>query len=144
MDTSAILQQVRRFAPAIGLLLVTAVFFPIGAGDVTLGVIVGLLTALIAIGLALIYRANRVINFAQGDLGTVPTTIVLGLTAITGLPWLLAFGIGLAAAIVLGVVIEFVIVRRPGFPAVGGSTLSATCSLADFADLDCPGIGDDG
>ncbi|MBX3313090.1 MAG: ABC transporter permease [Actinobacteria bacterium] len=102
----------RRFAPAIGLLLVTAVFFPIGAGDVTLGVIVGLLTALIAIGLALIYRANRVINFAQGDLGTVPTTIVLGLTAITGLPWLLAFGIGLAAAIVLGVVIEFVIVRR--------------------------------
>ena len=112
MDTSAILQQLRRFGPAIGLLVVTLVFFPLGAGDATLGIIGGLLTALIAIGLALIYRANRVINFAQGDLGTVPATIVLGLTAVSGLPWALAVGIGLAAAIVLGVVVEFVIVRR--------------------------------
>lgn len=112
MDTSVITQQLRRFGPAIGLLIVTVVFFPLGSGDAVLGVIVGLLTALIAIGLALIYRANRVINFAQGDLGTVPATIVLGLTAVSGLPWLAAVGIGLTAAIVLGVVVEFVIVRR--------------------------------
>jgi branched-chain amino acid transport system permease protein len=112
MDTSAILQQLRRFGPAIGLLVVTVVFFPLGTGDAALALVLGLLTSLIAIGLALIYRANRVINFAQGDLGTVPATIVLGLTAVSGLPWLFAVGVGLVVAILLGVVVEFVIVRR--------------------------------
>ena len=37
--------------------------------------------------------------------------------------------------------LEFKIARRPGFPAAGGSLISATCSLADFADVTCPGIG---
>ncbi len=36
------------------------------------GVIVGLLGALVALGMALIYRANRILNFAQADLGVVP------------------------------------------------------------------------
>ena len=29
----------------------------------------------------------------------------------------------------------------PGFPAAGGTSISATCSLADFPDVTCPGIG---
>lgn len=37
--------------------------------------------------------------------------------------------------------LEFKIIRRPGFPAIGGTSISATCSLADFPDLSCPGIG---
>jgi hypothetical protein len=37
--------------------------------------------------------------------------------------------------------LEFKIARRPGFPAPGGTSISATCSLADFPDLTCPGIG---
>jgi hypothetical protein len=37
--------------------------------------------------------------------------------------------------------LEFKISRRPGFPAVGGTAISATCSLADFPDVTCPGIG---
>jgi hypothetical protein len=37
--------------------------------------------------------------------------------------------------------LEFKISRRPGFPAAGGTSISATCSLADFPDLTCPGIG---
>jgi hypothetical protein len=37
--------------------------------------------------------------------------------------------------------LEFKISRRPGFPAAGGTSISATCSLADFPDVDCPGIG---
>ena len=36
------------------------------------GVVLGMLTALLAIGLALVYRANRIVNFAQADLGFVP------------------------------------------------------------------------
>jgi hypothetical protein len=37
--------------------------------------------------------------------------------------------------------LEFKVSRRPGFPAAGGTSISATCSLADFPDLTCPGIG---
>jgi hypothetical protein len=37
--------------------------------------------------------------------------------------------------------LEFKISRRPGFPAAGGTSISATCSVADFADVSCPGIG---
>ncbi len=37
--------------------------------------------------------------------------------------------------------LEFKISRRPGFPAAGGTSISATCSLADFPDVSCPGIG---
>jgi hypothetical protein len=36
--------------------------------------------------------------------------------------------------------LEFKISRRPGFPAAGGTSISATCSLADFPDVTCPGI----
>ncbi|WP_052545850.1 vWA domain-containing protein [Enhygromyxa salina] len=37
--------------------------------------------------------------------------------------------------------LEFKVERRPGFPAVGGTSISATCSLADFENVSCPGIG---
>lgn len=105
-------QAVRPFVPAILIVCIQMVAFPAGIGPWSLGVVSGVLTALVALGLALIYRANRVLNFAQGDLGTVPTTVVVGLVAVTGLPWLLGAFLGLAVAIVLGGVIEFFIIRR--------------------------------
>jgi hypothetical protein len=37
--------------------------------------------------------------------------------------------------------LEFKVARRPGFPAAGGTSISATCSLADFPEVSCPGIG---
>ena len=37
--------------------------------------------------------------------------------------------------------LEFKIHRRPGFPAAGGTSVSATCELAEFPDVTCPGIG---
>ena len=37
--------------------------------------------------------------------------------------------------------LQFEIVRRPGFPAPGGTSVSATCTLADFPEVQCPGIG---
>ena len=45
------------------------------------GIIIGSFTALLAFGLALIYRSNRVINFAQADLGAVPASLCVALVA---------------------------------------------------------------
>jgi hypothetical protein len=37
--------------------------------------------------------------------------------------------------------LEFELLRRPGFPAAGGTSVSATCQLAEFSQLECPNLG---
>src|SRR4051812_14879895 len=71
------------------------------AGVVVQGVLIGGLTALLAVGIALVYRANHIINFAQGDLGAFPATLaVLLMVTGIGLPYPLTFVTGLLAALV--------------------------------------------
>jgi len=103
---------VRAAAPVAAVLWLQVLVFPLPEGVWALGLVLGLLSALVALGMALIYRANRVLNFAQAELGTVPTVLVVGLVTLSGLPWLVAVPIGLGAAIVLGLVIETAIIRR--------------------------------
>ena len=98
--------------PAVALVLVQQVFFPAPAGIVVRGVIVGGLTALLALGMALIYRSNRIINFAQADLGFAPAVLAYLLLDEAGVPWLVAVVAGLAAALVLGAATERVVIRR--------------------------------
>ena len=86
---------------AVVFLVVQGIFLPMPLGVVLQGAIIGGLTALIALGIALIYRANRIINFAQGDLAAVPTVFAIVLLG-AGVPFLLALPIGIASAIVLG------------------------------------------
>ncbi len=81
-------------------------------GLVVQGLVIGGLTSLVALGVALVYRANRIVNFAQGDLGAVPATLAVLLIMATGLPYLLGFAVGLAAATVLGVLVETLVIRR--------------------------------
>lgn len=100
------------FLPALAIIGLQLVAFPTGTGPWALGVLSGLLTALVALGLALIYRSNRILNFAQADLGMLPTTVSVGLICVTGLPWLVGAVVGLVAAVLLGAVVEFIIVRR--------------------------------
>jgi branched-chain amino acid transport system permease protein len=101
-----------QLLPAAGLVAVQLIFFGMPAGAWVRGVVLGLLTALLAMGMALVYRANRVINFAQADLGFVPTSLAVGLIVFSGLPYLLGFGVGLAAAVALGAIVELAFVRR--------------------------------
>ncbi|HEX6312593.1 MAG TPA: ABC transporter permease [Acidimicrobiia bacterium] len=109
-----------RPADALAVLVPVAVLFiavrvwpwPAPLGVLLDGALAGGRIALVALGIALIYRANRVINFAQGDLGTVPATLVVMLIISTGINYFLAVAAGLAAAIVLGVLVETLIIRR--------------------------------
>ena len=100
------------YAPAVLIVVLQQVVFPAPAGVVLQGVIVGGLTALVALGMALVYRANRILNFAQGDLGAVPTTLAILLLTSWGWHYLLSLVAGLAASIVLGGVVELVVIRR--------------------------------
>jgi ABC-type branched-subunit amino acid transport system ATPase component/ABC-type branched-subunit amino acid transport system permease subunit len=102
----------RSFGPAILIVAAQQIFFPAPAGIVVRGLIVGGLTALIALGMALIYRANRILNFAQADLGLVPVMVTYMLLTEAGLPYLVAVPIGLAVAVLLGATTERLVIRR--------------------------------
>jgi branched-chain amino acid transport system permease protein len=105
-------RAVTTFGPALAILVLQLVVWPVPAGVFARGVVVGLLGALVAVGMALIYRSNRILNFAQADLGTIPTTIAVLLITLSGLPYVLGLGIGLGAAVLLGVVVELGVIRR--------------------------------
>jgi branched-chain amino acid transport system permease protein len=86
--------------------------FPTPTAILFLGAVLGSLSALVAWGLVLIYRANRFISFAQGDLGGLAA--ILGVSLIVGPRWPFfpAFGAGIGAALVLGALVEFLFIRR--------------------------------
>ncbi len=98
---------------AVAALLFFTVAWDVPTGVLVQGAIVGGLSALLALGLAVVWRANRVINFAAGDLGAVPATLAVLLTVSTvGMSWWGGLVVGLATALALGAVVEVVIVRR--------------------------------
>ncbi len=81
-----------------------------------LGTIEGALLSLIAIGFILVYRAQRIVNFAAADLGAAPATLAFILWASLGWNIYLSTIIGFGSAILLGVVVEFALLR-PFFKA---------------------------
>ena len=68
--------------------------FPVPLGVWLQGVVLGLLGSLMALGLGLTYRLNKVINFAQGDLGTAPAVLAFGLIAFSGVNYFLGLATG--------------------------------------------------
>ena len=96
----------------VALVIVQQLVFPAPAGSLLAGVVLGLVTSLVSLGMYLVYRANRVLNFSAGELGLLPAVLAVLLIIESGLSWYLSFGIGLVAAAVLGVAAEFLIIRR--------------------------------
>jgi len=76
------------------------------------GGVVGALYALVGMGLILVYRANRIINFAQAQLGAVPAVIALLLIAKRGWPYLAVIPIVIIGGALLGGLTEVTLVRR--------------------------------
>jgi len=97
---------------ALAFLVFVGIVYPAPLPILFLGLVLGSLSALVAMGLVLVYRANRIVNFAQGDLGGLAA--VLASSLIVGSHWGFwpAAGAGLAAALALGAATEFGIIRR--------------------------------
>jgi branched-chain amino acid transport system permease protein len=80
-------------------------------GQLTLGGIsVGMIYAAIGLSLVLIWRATRILNYAQGGMAMFTTYIALLVINHTGSYWA-GFVVALAAGLVLGAVIERVVIR---------------------------------
>lgn len=99
-------------ASVIVVLGVQLVVYPMPLGNWIRGAVLGLLTAMLALGMALIYRANRVINFAQAELGLVPVAFGASFVLFWGWPYLLGLGATVVMALVLGAVVEMALIRR--------------------------------
>jgi branched-chain amino acid transport system permease protein len=76
------------------------------------GAFTGLLYALFALGLVLIYKSSSVPNLAQGALTMLGGYIVLGLSAQLGLPLWVAIPFGAVAMFFFGLGVERVALRR--------------------------------
>jgi ABC-type branched-subunit amino acid transport system ATPase component/branched-subunit amino acid ABC-type transport system permease component len=76
------------------------------------GLIFGGLSALTAMGLVLIYRSTRIINFAQANMGGIAAALVVLLVEVSRWNFWLACITGLVGALVLGAWIEKAFIRR--------------------------------
>ncbi|MEY2475605.1 MAG: branched-chain amino acid transport system permease protein livM [Actinomycetota bacterium] len=76
------------------------------------GLLAGLLYAITAVGMILIYRSSRVINFAQISLGGVGSTTAYYLNTRYDVPFFLAVAAGIVVAPVLGGLIDLLIMQR--------------------------------
>lgn len=112
----------------IGLLVVLLLLVTGKEQALVIGVITGLAYSLVALGLVLVYKASGVFNFAQAEFGTV-ALFVLYLARVNDLPYGVAVVLALAAALVMGFVVERVVVR-PLFEAPRVTLLVATAGVA--------------
>lgn len=92
--------------------LLQLVHYPMPFGVWVESLVKGVLASMLAIGMALIYRANRVVNFAQADLGTVPTGFAASFILFWNWPYFVGMGVGLLMALLLGAVVEMAFIRR--------------------------------
>jgi branched-chain amino acid transport system permease protein len=111
-DLGAVPRRLAFAVPLVGLVVLQQVLYPAPMGIVLNGALVGGRIALIALGIALVYRANRIVNFAQGDLGALPAVLAVMLVVAWGWSYWLGLAAGLAGAIVLGVLVESLVIRR--------------------------------
>src|SRR5947209_12025320 len=72
----------------------------------------GTATALFAVGLVLIYRATRIINFAHNGFGAVAGTLFFELTFVEHWPYVIALLLSLGAGVACGAAVELLFIRR--------------------------------
>jgi ABC-type branched-subunit amino acid transport system ATPase component/ABC-type branched-subunit amino acid transport system permease subunit len=96
------------------------------------GFVAGLSFSLVAMGIVLVYRSSRVINFAVGDIG-VPASALLGLyVAKSHWPYWPALAFAILVGTLSGTVIELAVIRRL-FKAPRVIVLVATIGVAELA-----------
>jgi ABC-type branched-subunit amino acid transport system ATPase component/branched-subunit amino acid ABC-type transport system permease component len=85
--------------------------FEIPLNVVITGLIAGLTYSLIAIGITLVYRTSRVLNFAAGEMGALPAVLVPILVINHGWPYWFALPLTLLGAATIGGLTELLVIR---------------------------------
>ncbi|MET8550448.1 ABC transporter permease subunit [Micromonospora zamorensis] len=105
--------------------------FDVGPDRIVLGLFTGLTYGLLAVGLVLVYRSSRFVNFAHGAVGVFGAAVLGRLVGDGVLPYWLALPVGMLAAAAVSGAIELSVVRRLRHrPRVIG--MIATLGLSQF------------
>ncbi|MBL7497363.1 ATP-binding cassette domain-containing protein [Frankia sp. CNm7] len=96
------------------------------------GAVTGLVIGLLAVGIVLVYRSTRVINFAVANMGLVGSVLFALLVVRYNVPYWVGLPISLLAGAVFGAVVELVVVRRL-FTAPRVIVLVATIGVSQLA-----------
>jgi ABC-type branched-subunit amino acid transport system ATPase component/ABC-type branched-subunit amino acid transport system permease subunit len=86
--------------------------FSIPLPVIVLGAIIGMTYGLLAVGLVLVYRTNRIINFAHGEVGAFGAAVFGTAVLRWHVPYYLALPIAFAAAGGVAALAEVAVVRR--------------------------------
>jgi branched-chain amino acid transport system permease protein len=81
-------------------------------GIVALGIVRGTVTALGAMGIILVYRANRFINFAHGALGSMVGVISIMMVQQYDVSYWIMLPVAVVSGAIVGALIEFAVIRR--------------------------------
>ena len=97
-----------------------------------IGLVRGLIVSLIAMGIVLIYRSSRVINFAVADLGVPAAALLAFMVGKSHWPYWPALLFAVLAGTLAGTVVELTVIRRL-FRAPRVIVLVATIGVAELA-----------
>ena len=84
----------------------------IPASVIVLGVITGMGYGLLSTGMVIVYRSNRIINFAHGEIGALGAALFALAVSRAGVPYYLALPAGLAVGAGVAALAEVAIIRR--------------------------------
>src|SRR3954453_16235821 len=97
------------------------------------GVVGGLITALVAMGIVLVYRSSRVINFAVGSIGLPAAALFAVMVGVHGWPYWPALAAPPAVGTLTGVIVELAVIRRL-FKSPRVIVLVATIGVAQLCE----------
>ncbi|MFI6579598.1 ATP-binding cassette domain-containing protein [Embleya sp. NPDC050493] len=96
------------------------------------GVVNGLVIGLLAMGIVLVHRSTRIVNFAVANMGLVGSALFALLNLRYGVPFWIALAVSLVVGTGFGAVVDLVVVRRL-FAAPRVILLVATIGVAQLA-----------
>jgi branched-chain amino acid transport system permease protein len=87
------------------------------------GLFLGILYSLFAAGIVLVYRVDRVVNFAHGSIGMIGTLFFATMWATDGHPRAIALAVGALVSVLVAVATSYVVIRplrneRPEIPTL--------------------------
>ncbi|HVE92548.1 MAG TPA: ABC transporter permease [Actinomycetota bacterium] len=108
--------RVRALAITVGAFVAATLFLQLvikpPTATIFSGIVYGLLNSLLAVGLVLIYRSHRIINFAQAALGAAGGVFTFNTVVVAEYPYFLGFVAGILVAALVALAVELAFIRR--------------------------------
>jgi branched-chain amino acid transport system permease protein len=111
-DESTLSRAVRLGLGIVAFFAVVQSVFHLAPADIVGGIALGSLYGVIGVGIILIHRTNRLINFAAGAIGAIPAIAALLLAVDKHIPYLAVLPVAIAGGLLVGALVDIGVMRR--------------------------------